>query len=180
MVLYQAVYQDLRNEIIDGELDIKPELPSGKDLMYAYGASWVTVWHGFQHLSDDNLIETHKGNGLFASHHSAVQSLDPICDFGEIVSKTGFEVLSKVLSFNEITESSEVGKSHGHSVGVGDLPSCVKDTCSRIAQQLQKRRESQTLQIKRLTHDGSGRPIDFENLRARTDAFQLGIRVQRW
>ena len=180
MALCQAVYQDLRNGIIDGELDIKPELPSGKDLVYASGASRVTVWHGFQHLSDDNLIEIHRGNGLFATLHSVVQSLDPIFDLGETVSKTGFDVLSKVLSFNKITVSSEVGKSHGHSVGVGTLPCCVKDTCSRIAQQLQRSPESQTLQIKRLTHYGSGRPIDFENLRARTDAFQLGIRVQRW
>ena len=165
MALCRAVYQDLRNGIIDGELDIKPELPSGKDLVYAYGASRVTVSHGFQHLSDGNLIETHKGIGLFATHHSAVQSLDPIFDLGETVSKIGFEVLSKVLSFNKTTVSSEVGKSHGHSVGVGNLPSCVKDTCSRIAQQLQISPESQTLQIKRLTHDGSGRPIDFDNLK---------------
>ena len=131
------------------------------------------------HLSNNNPIESHKVNVSSVTRYPAVQSLDRIFGLGETVIKTGFEVLPKVLSFSKITASSKVRKSHGHSVGVGDLLSCVKDTCFRIAQQFQISLESQTPQTKRLTHDGNGRPIDFENSRGHTDALQLAIRVQR-
>lgn len=133
-----------------------------------------------EHLSNDNLIESHKVNGSFVTHHPAVQILDRIFGLGKTVSKTVFKVLFKVLSFNEITESSKVRKSHGHSVGVGYLRSCVEVTCFRIAQHLQISSESQIPQIKRLMHDGSDRPSDFENLRGHTDALHLGIRAQQW
>ncbi len=133
-----------------------------------------------EHLSNDNLIESHKVNDSSVTRYPAVQSLDRIFGLGETVLKTGVEVLSKVLSFDEITASSEVGNAHGHSVCVGDLLSYVKNACFRIAKQLQISPESQTLQIKRLTHDGSGRPFNFENLRGHTDALHLGIRAQQW
>jgi DNA-binding GntR family transcriptional regulator len=36
------------------------------------------------------------------------------------------------------------------------------------------------LRIRRLTYDGRKRPIDFEYLLGRPDAFQFGVRVPRW
>lgn len=86
-----------------------------------------------EYLSNDNLIESHTVNSCSVAHCPTVQSLDQIFSLGETVSETGFEVLSKVLSFSKITASSTVRKLHGHSVDIGDLLSCVKDICFRIA-----------------------------------------------
>lgn len=68
----------------------------------------------------------------------------------------------------------------GLELSVADLVIKVSDAEPEIADKLQVDPGDAVVQIERLTRDSKGRPIDFEYLNGRRDAFQFKIRVPRW
>lgn len=68
----------------------------------------------------------------------------------------------------------------GFSLGVADLKIEADLADEGLARLLQTGVGTPVLRIERLTLDESGRPIDFEYLHGRGDAYQFRIRVPRW
>lgn len=68
----------------------------------------------------------------------------------------------------------------GIELGYADISLDVAIADRPIAHRLGVREGDPLVRIARLTHDGEGRPIDFEHLHLRPDAFQFRIRVPRW
>jgi GntR family transcriptional regulator len=68
----------------------------------------------------------------------------------------------------------------GVDLGFADLTLDVAGADSTAAGHLGVREGDPLLRIKRLTYDVKKRPIDFEYLYGRPDAFQFGVRVPRW
>ena len=65
-------------------------------------------------------------------------------------------------------------------LGVADLKIDVNTADARLAKSLDTAPGAPVLCIERLTADETGRPIDFEYIRGRGDAYQFRIRVPRW
>jgi len=68
----------------------------------------------------------------------------------------------------------------GVDLGFADLTLDVTGADSEAARHLGVDAGDPLLRIKRLTHDIKRRPIDYEYLYGRPDAFRFGVRVPRW
>jgi GntR family transcriptional regulator len=68
----------------------------------------------------------------------------------------------------------------GIELGYADVSLSVAIADGRLAGRLGVRPGDPLVLIMRLTHDREGRPIDFERLYVRPDAFQFRVRVPRW
>ncbi len=68
----------------------------------------------------------------------------------------------------------------GVDLGYADLTLDVAGAEAEAAGHLGVRDGDPVVRIKRLSHDNSGRPIDFEYLYSRPDAFRFSVRVPRW
>ena len=68
----------------------------------------------------------------------------------------------------------------GIDLGYADLTLDVALADSEAARHLGVAEGNPLMRIKRLTYDTKKRPIDFEYLLGRPDAFQFGVRVPRW
>lgn len=68
----------------------------------------------------------------------------------------------------------------GIELGYADISLDVATSDELLAQRLGTRIGEPLVRIVRLTHDREGRPIDFEHLYARPDAFKFRVRVPRW
>lgn len=65
-------------------------------------------------------------------------------------------------------------------LGFADLSIDVAPACERHAKLLGVRANEQLMRIRRLTHDSTGRGIDYERIYARLDALQFRARLGRW
>jgi GntR family transcriptional regulator len=68
----------------------------------------------------------------------------------------------------------------GHMLGMADLKIEAAKADEALAELLATAVGTPVLRIERLTADEAGRPIDFEYLHGRGDAYQFRIRVPRW
>lgn len=68
----------------------------------------------------------------------------------------------------------------GFSLGIADLKIEANLADESLARLLETGVGTPVLRIERLTLDAAGRPIDFEYLHGRGDAYQFRIRVPRW
>jgi GntR family transcriptional regulator len=68
----------------------------------------------------------------------------------------------------------------GVDLGYADLTLDVALADSEAARHLGVVEGNPLMRITRLTYDTKKRPIDFEYLLGRPDAFQFGVRVPRW
>jgi GntR family transcriptional regulator len=68
----------------------------------------------------------------------------------------------------------------GVDLGFADLTLDVGIADDDAATHIGGRKGEPLLRIKRLTYDTKKRPIDFEYLFGRAEAFEFGIRVPRW
>jgi GntR family transcriptional regulator len=68
----------------------------------------------------------------------------------------------------------------GIELGYADISLDVTVADDLLSRRLGIRKGDPLVRIARLTHDSTGRPIDFEHLYVRPDAFQFRVRVPRW
>ena len=63
MFLYQKVYSDLKNQIINGEKPNGTILPSEREIGEIYHVDRTTVRKAFQLLAEEKLVSKHVGTG---------------------------------------------------------------------------------------------------------------------
>lgn len=68
----------------------------------------------------------------------------------------------------------------GTELGFAELSIDVVSANPEQAQHLGVGEDDSILRIRRLTHDSTGRPVDYEHIFARLDAFQFRVRSARW
>jgi GntR family transcriptional regulator len=68
----------------------------------------------------------------------------------------------------------------GIELAYADISLDVIEADELLADRLAMGKGDPLVRIVRLTHDGEGRPIDFEHLFVRPDTFQFRVRVPRW
>lgn len=62
---YQQLADDIRQRILDGDLQPGDKLPTEVELMNDYGVSRIVVRNGVQSLVSEGLVSTHRGKGMF-------------------------------------------------------------------------------------------------------------------
>lgn len=66
--LYKQVYEELRQAILNGRLNVGSRLPATRDLADDLGVSRNTVLGSYQQLFAEGYIEGHVGSGTFVAH----------------------------------------------------------------------------------------------------------------
>jgi GntR family transcriptional regulator len=62
---YQQIASDIRQRILDGDLQAGDKLPTEADLMAEYGVSRIVIRNAIQALVSEGLVTTHRGKGMF-------------------------------------------------------------------------------------------------------------------
>lgn len=97
----EAVYAQMRNEILRGHWRSGAKLPSENQLMSMLGVSRGTVRQAMQKLAGEGLIETRQGEGSFVQ----VSSLDSFFHANAPVFSIGVDEMEKIFEFRAMLES---------------------------------------------------------------------------
>jgi GntR family transcriptional regulator len=203
--------------------------------MEQFHCSRVTVRQALDNLRRSGMIDSQRGKGYFVSRLTAIQDLQRLQSFGEIMAPLGVETSSDVLDIDQREASGDVADAlkirpgtsvtrierlriAGNTVvsldvsffpldvgerltkldleredifvllerqlqielGFADLTIDIAPASDRQANLLGVKPKDQVLRIHRLTHDTSGRGIDYERIYARLDAMKFHARLGRW
>ncbi|WP_405524633.1 GntR family transcriptional regulator [Streptomyces canus] len=70
---YLQLADDIRQRILDGDLQPGDKLPTEVELMNDYGVSRIVVRNGVQALVSEGLVSTHRGKGMFVRETSPMR-----------------------------------------------------------------------------------------------------------
>jgi len=196
--LYRVIKEALKQRILAGDYAPDQQLPSENQLMRIFDVSRVTVRQALQQLQKERLVISHQGKGYFVARAKAVQDLARLQGLGEAVAGSGFSAHSEVLGMAEVVADPRVSDAlalepgtpvtclqrvrhiNHQPLGIADLKIEANLADESLAHLLQTEVGTPVLRIERLTLDEAGRPIDFEYLHGRGDAYQFRVRVPRW
>lgn len=105
---YIAIRDWLSREIASGVFARGEQLPSEHELMARFAVSRVTVRQALDNLRQIGVIEARRGKGYFVSRLTAVQNMQRLQSFGEMMAPLGVTTRSEVLSVEEEPASREI------------------------------------------------------------------------
>lgn len=118
---FRRVANELRGEILRGDLAPGQKLPSEHDLSERFGVTRVTVRKGIALLKGEGLVTTHQGKGAFVRQRPHVRMLSTGTNYRERRS-TG------VANYNaEAAAQGQVARQLIREVGEAPVPSDVAD-----------------------------------------------------
>lgn len=99
---YVVIRDWLTDRILGGHFARGEQLPSEHELMTQFSVSRVTARQALNSLREFGLIESRRGKGYFVRQLTAVQQLERLEGFGEIMAPLGVETRSDVIELLEI------------------------------------------------------------------------------
>lgn len=99
---YVAIRDWLTDRILSGQFARGEQLPSEHEIMEMFSVSRVTARQAFSSLREFGLIESRRGKGYFVRQFTAVQQLERLQGFGEMLAPLGVETSSDVIELLEI------------------------------------------------------------------------------
>jgi GntR family transcriptional regulator len=114
---YIAIRDWLSREIAGGTFSRGEQLPSEHELMARFAVSRVTVRQALDDLRQIGVIEARRGKGYFVSRLTAVQNMQRLQSFGEMMAPLGVTTRSDVLSVEEEPASRDVAAALGLATG---------------------------------------------------------------
>ncbi len=114
---YIRIRDWLMDRILSSELKQGDKLPSENDLVQQLEASRVTVRQALESLRAEGVVESRHGKGWFLRRVRAVQNLDHLQSFGEMLAPMGARVRSKVLDLGECAAPEAVANTFATAVG---------------------------------------------------------------
>jgi GntR family transcriptional regulator len=99
---YVVIRDWLTDRILGGHFARGEQLPSEHDLMTQFSVSRVTARQALNSLREFGLIESRRGKGYFVRQLTAVQQLERLEGFGEVMAPLGVEIRSDVIELLEI------------------------------------------------------------------------------
>jgi GntR family transcriptional regulator len=66
--IYIQLYQQVVTRILDGYITEGEPLPSVRKVAAEYQLNPITISKAYQMLQDENIVEKHRGKGLFVKH----------------------------------------------------------------------------------------------------------------
>ena len=107
---YLAIADDLRRQLLSGELAAGRVLPSESELGRAYAASRVTVRKALDVLRDEGLVDSRQGFGWFAAASPVEQSLGRLGTIEAQLAASGRASERRVLDFRFTAARARVRK----------------------------------------------------------------------
>jgi len=119
--VYQRIADDLRTQILSGDLGPGSSLPSEAELVRQYGSSRGPVRQAINLLRSEGLIDSHQGRGVFVRRRPARRrlSIDGVADAAREVQDSAAEIGSRleVRRYAPIAASAEVAERLGLPAG---------------------------------------------------------------
>jgi GntR family trehalose operon transcriptional repressor len=101
---YIDIYEDIRNQIMEGKYAPGDKLPSENDFCMRYGTSRGTVRRALELLAKEGLVNSLHGKGVFVLDHQPIAfSLGGLVSFKEASEQSGQTFTTSVPLFEEIT-----------------------------------------------------------------------------
>lgn len=107
---YIAIRNWLLDRIVSGEIQRGEQLPSEHAIMELFEVSRVTVRQALDELKAMKLVEARRGKGYFASRLHAVQNLERLQSFGEVMAPLKLETRSDVIELLIVAADAEVAE----------------------------------------------------------------------
>lgn len=107
---YAVIQKWLGGRITAGAFARGEQLPSEHELMARFDCSRVTVRQALDNLRRFGLIASQRGKGYFVSRLTAIQDLQRLQSFGEIMAPLGVNTSSDVLDIGEKDADSDVAE----------------------------------------------------------------------
>ncbi len=98
-IRYRSIADDLRAQIVAGDLAAGAVLPSEAELAGSYGVSRVTVRKALELLRDEDRVSSRQGYGWFVSGDRVRQSLGALSTIESQLAAQGRTPVRRVLSF---------------------------------------------------------------------------------
>lgn len=99
---YVVIRDWLTDRILGGHFARGEQLPSEHELMARFSVSRVTARQALNSLREFGLIESRRGKGYFVRQLTAVQQLERLEGFGEMMAPLGVETSNDVIELLEI------------------------------------------------------------------------------
>lgn len=123
---YQAISNDLRRLIAEGEIAPGERLAAQHALAQDYGVTVMTLRQALADLEADGLVHAVKGTGTFVSEPPSVRyDLDHLWSFTQEMTEQGVEVVTEVLAVNLQPERIEAERAR-RALGCDDDDSLVE------------------------------------------------------
>lgn len=107
---YAVIQKWLSGQIAAGTYARGEQLPSEHDLMTRFGVSRVTVRQALNNLRRSGMINSRHGKGYFVCRLTAIQDLQRLQSFGEVMAPLGIDTSSDVLKVSEQAASGGVAE----------------------------------------------------------------------
>lgn len=108
--IYHQLEENIRSQILAGELKPNEPIPSERDYCDQYQISRMTVRQALSNLVNEGLLYRKKGTGTFVNEHKLNQSLNGLTSFSEEMIARGLSPSSDILSFGTVPASRSVAK----------------------------------------------------------------------
>ncbi len=115
--LYHQLYEELRSQILNGELEPGDMLPTESELLDQYGISRNTVRQALDMLVNDGLIVRERGRGTFVAQPKIEQGLTRIISFTEDMRRRGLKPGTRVLQRRLVPAPEHIAETLGVPVG---------------------------------------------------------------
>lgn len=115
--VYEKVFQQIKKEIVDGDLSVGELLPPERILEKRFGVSRTTIRRAMELLSREKLVEIKQGRGTRVIDHKTKQTLNRVTSISETLMKKGYDVESKNIGIDLVEASSNQAKELGVDQG---------------------------------------------------------------
>ncbi len=115
-IRYRTIADDLRSQIVAGELAAGAVLPSESELAGSYGVSRVTVRKALELLREEDRVASRQGYGWFVSGERVRQSLGALSTIEAQLAAQGRTPVRRVLSFGFVVAPAELPALAGEEV----------------------------------------------------------------
>ena len=95
--LYHSLGQLIRGHIQSGEWQVGQRIPSERDLMHCFGVSRTTVRQSIDYLVKEGILQRRRGAGTFVAPPKTRRSLLRLCEFTDILVRSGTTPLARLL-----------------------------------------------------------------------------------
>lgn len=106
--LYDLIEQNLRDLILDGQLNVGESVPSEWELADLYGVSRLTVRNALDNLTRQGWLLRRHGVGTFVAHPKITEISPSKLSFTEQMRATGRQPGSRLISIHVIAVDAEV------------------------------------------------------------------------
>nr|WP_027872418.1 UTRA domain-containing protein [[Eubacterium] cellulosolvens] len=120
---YDSIYNDLKLKIDSNVYEDGTYLPSENTLIKLYGCSRNTIRRAVSHLIIEGYVQPHHGKGVRIIHSSSPNrkydfTMSGIQGFTDTVTKSGYEVKTKVIVFTDMEVNEQLEKKTGIPLGM--------------------------------------------------------------